>query len=185
MDVRRIRTISNLISVSRVVFVLPAAYCLMTVFPYHRAWAIFFIFVASSTDFFDGFLARKLREVTDFGKIVDPLADKIGIGIVAICLLLTGDIPLWYFTAVVARDALIFLGSIYIKQRKQIVPQANMAGKITVNIIALALLLCILRIPVLEPLRIGVIWLSVLFMIISLVIYAKRLFIGRTLIQKS
>ncbi|HEY6953118.1 MAG TPA: CDP-alcohol phosphatidyltransferase family protein [Bacteroidota bacterium] len=182
---QRIRTISNLISVSRVAFVLPAAYCLMADFPNHRAWAIFFIFVASSTDFFDGFLARKLHEVTDFGKIVDPLADKIGIGIIAVCLLLTGDIPLWYFAAVVARDALIFVGGIYIKKNKQIVPQANMAGKITVNIIALALLLCIVRIPALEPLRIGVIWLSVLFMIVSLIVYAKRLFIGRTLTQKS
>lgn len=157
----------------------------MTDFPYHRQWSILFILLASSTDFFDGYFARRLHEVTDFGKVVDPLADKIGIGIVAVCLLLTGDIPLWYFIVVVARDALIFAGGVYIKQRKRIVPQANMAGKIAVNIIALALFLSILRIPALEVVRIAVIWLSVLFMIISLVIYTKRLFIGRTVILKS
>jgi CDP-diacylglycerol--glycerol-3-phosphate 3-phosphatidyltransferase len=157
----------------------------MTEFTNHREWAVFFIVIATSTDFLDGYLARKLHQVTDLGKVIDPLADKIGIGIVAVCLLLTGDIPLWYFIAVLARDVLIFLGGIYINRRKGIVPQSNMAGKIAVNVIALALLLSVLNYPSLQLLRIGIIWLSVVSMIISVVIYTKRLFIGRTFAPKS
>jgi CDP-diacylglycerol--glycerol-3-phosphate 3-phosphatidyltransferase len=177
--VQRIWTISNLTSISRIVFVLPAAYCLITDFPLHREWAVFFILVASFTDFLDGYLARKLHQITDLGKIIDPLADKIGIGIVALCLVLTDDIPLWFFVVVLARDALIFLGGVYINRQKGIVPQSNMAGKIAVNIIALALLLSILRIPSLHLVFTVMIWLSIVSMTISLVIYAKRLFIGR------
>ncbi len=182
---KRIWTISNLTSVSRIIFVLPAAYCLMADFTDHREWAVMFILVASFTDFLDGYLARILHQVTDFGKIIDPLADKIGIGIVAVCLLLTGDIPMWYFVVVVARDALIFVGGVYINRRKGIVPQSNMAGKIAVCIIALALLLSVLRIPSLRLVRLSIIWLSIVFMTVSLIIYAKRLFIGRTVALKS
>jgi len=183
--VQRVWTISNLASISRVIFVLPAAYCLMADFPDHRVWAICFILIASLTDFLDGYLARKLHQVTDLGKIIDPLADKIGIGIVAICLLLTGDIPVWYLVVVLARDILIFLGGVYINRRKGIVPQSNMAGKIAVNAIALVLLLSVLRIHSLQPVRLVFIWLSVLIMVFSLIIYAKRLFIGRTAMVKN
>ncbi len=182
---QRIWTISNVASASRVIFVFPAAYCLLADFLYHRAWAVLFILVASFTDFLDGYLARRLHQVTDLGKVIDPLADKIGIGIVAVCLLLTRDIPLWYFIVVIARDALIFCGGVYINRRKRIVPQSNMAGKIAVNIVALALLLSVIRVESLESARIVVVWVSVLVMMISLVIYAKRLFIGRTALVRN
>ncbi len=177
---QRIWTVSNFTSASRVVFVLPAAYCLLADFAYHRVWAVAFILVASFTDFLDGYLARRLHQVTDLGKIIDPLADKVGVGIIAICLLLTHDIPVWYFILVVVRDILIFIGGIYINRRKGIVPQSNMAGKIAVNVIALVLLFSLIRAESLELIRIAMLWISVLVMMISLVIYAKRLFIGRT-----
>ena len=151
----------------------------MTNFTNHREWAVAFILVASFTDFLDGYLARKLHQVTDVGKIIDPIADKIGIGIVAVCLVLTGDVPLWYLVVVLARDAIIFLGGVYINRRKGIVPQSNMTGKIAVNLIALALLLSILRIPALHPVLVGAVWLSVAVMLVSVIVYAKRLFIGR------
>lgn len=176
---KRVWTISNITSASRVLFVLPGAYCLMTDFPHHRAWAVGFILVASFTDFLDGYLARRLHQVTDLGKIIDPLADKIGIGIVAVCLLLTRDIPLWYLIVVLARDLLIFLGGVYINRRKGIVPQSNMAGKIAVNVIAVVLLFSILRLQSVPVVYWGMVWISILIMTVSVVLYTKRLFIGR------
>ncbi len=145
---------------------------------------MFFIFIAVLTDFLDGYLARRLQQVSDLGKIIDPLADKIGVGIIAVCLAVTGDIPLWYLVTVLVRDLLIFAGGVYIRRQKKIVPQANMAGKIAVNVIALALLLSIIRVESLEPFRIVVIWLSVGSMLVSLAVYARRLFIGRSVVVK-
>lgn len=178
-------TVSNVISSSRIVLTFPAAYCLVVNFPHHREWSVFFILIAVFTDYLDGHLARRLHQVSDLGKIVDPLADKIGVAIIAVCLTATGDIPLWYLVVVLVRDLLIFAGGVYIRQQKKIVPQANMAGKIAVNVIALALLLSILRLEVLETFRVVVIWLSVAAMAVSVVVYARRLFIGRSVAIKS
>ncbi len=184
LAVQRVWTVSNVISASRIIFVLPAAYCLMQNFPHHREWSIFFIVIASSTDFFDGYLARRLHQVSDFGKIIDPLADKIGVGIIAVCLTLTGDVPLWYLVVLLVRDLLIFVGGMYIKRQKKIVPQANMAGKIAVNVIALALLLSLMRMESLEIVRVVVLWLSVVSMVVSVVLYARRLSIGKSIVLK-
>jgi len=177
-------TASNVISSSRIILTLPAAYCLVVNFPHHRTWSVFFILVAVLTDFLDGYLARRLKQVSDLGKIIDPLADKVGVAIIAVCLAVTGDIPLWYLVVLLARDLLIFAGGVYIRQQKKIVPQANMAGKIAVNVIALALLLSIIRAESLETFRTVVIWLSLIAMAVSLVIYARRLFIGRSVVAK-
>ena len=70
-------TISNFLSASRIILVFPMGYCLVSEFPNHRLWTAGIILVAVATDFLDGFLARKLHQVTDVGKIIDPFADKI------------------------------------------------------------------------------------------------------------
>jgi CDP-diacylglycerol--glycerol-3-phosphate 3-phosphatidyltransferase len=178
LSVPKIWTVSNVISLSRTLLVVPAGYSLLTEFPHHRLWSAGFILLAAATDFIDGYLARRLHEVTDTGKIIDPLADKIVVGIFSVCLLMTGDLPLWFVAAVLGRDILIFLGGVYVRRQKGIVPQSNMTGKVAVNIIALAILLSTLNIESLALLRLILIWLSVLFMVLSMVIYSKRLFIG-------
>ena len=66
-------TISNFLSASRIFLVLPMGYCLVTEFPFHRMWTIGIIAIAVATDFLDGFFARRLHQVTDFGKIIDPV----------------------------------------------------------------------------------------------------------------
>ncbi len=68
--------------------------------------------IAAITDILDGYLARKFNQVTEFGKIIDPLADKIAIGAIIIKLFIIGVIPLYYFFMIIVRDVLIFLGGI-------------------------------------------------------------------------
>jgi CDP-diacylglycerol--glycerol-3-phosphate 3-phosphatidyltransferase len=66
------------------------------------------IFVAAAvTDFVDGYLARKLRCGTDFGKFLDPIADKVLVISALVCLAWMRRIPLWMVLAVVARDLII------------------------------------------------------------------------------
>ncbi len=179
----RIWTISNSISVSRVLFLVPLAYCLFGDFENNRLWAAGVIVVATATDFIDGFLARRLHQVSEAGKIVDPLADKIAVGALALFLVILGDIPVWYVVAIILRDLLILAGGIYIKKKKNIVTQSNWPGKFAVSAIALYLLFSTVMIDSLETWRMYSLWLSVALMIFSLVIYAKRLFIGRQVLQ--
>ena len=177
----RYLTVSNFISASRIMMVIPMGYCLLTEFPHHRLWTAGVILVAVATDFLDGFLARKLHQVTDIGKIIDPLADKIGIGVYAIFLAMNGDVPLWFVVFVLLRDLLIFSGGLYIHRNKKIVPQSNWPGKISVSCIAITFFLATLRMDALNHLLTYFIWGSVVLMVWSSWSYAQRLFIGRNI----
>lgn len=177
--VERVWTISNTISMSRVLLVAPLGYCLLTEFEGNRLWAAGIILIGIVTDYLDGFLARRLHQVSEVGKIIDPLADKIGVGMLALFLVVSGDVPLWYFLVIIVRDAFILAGGIYIRRKKSIVTQSNWPGKIAVTGIALVLLLSTLRVPSLEDPRVILLWASVAVMVFSLAVYAQRLFIGR------
>ena len=176
---RRYFTLSNLFSASRILLTLPMGYCLLTEFPSHRIWTAGIIIIAVATDFLDGYLARKLHQVTEFGKLLDPVADKIGIGVYAILLAITGDVPFWFISTVVGRDILIFAGGLYIHRKKNIIPQSNWPGKISVSCIAVTFFLATVNIESLQVLTVISLWLSVLLIVWSLWSYAQRLFIGR------
>jgi CDP-diacylglycerol--glycerol-3-phosphate 3-phosphatidyltransferase len=176
---QRVWTISNLLSFSRVFLLAPLAYVLFSDIPNRQAWMAAIIVLAGLTDFFDGFLARKLHQVTDLGKVIDPLADKITAAGAAILFVAVGLLPLWYLIVVVARDLLILIGGVYIKIKKNIVTQSNWPGKIAVFFIAVVLLLSGMESPRLEGFRQFTIWLSVLMMAVSFAIYVQRLFVGR------
>jgi cardiolipin synthase len=161
--------------------VIPMGYCLLTEFPHHRLWTAGVILVAVASDFLDGFLARKLHQVTDIGKIIDPLADKIGIGAYAVLLAMTGDVPLWFVLFVLLRDFLIFSGGLYIHRNKKIVPQSNWPGKISVSFITVTFFLATLQMDALNHLLTFSLWGSVVLMLWSSWSYAQRLFIGRNI----
>jgi CDP-diacylglycerol--glycerol-3-phosphate 3-phosphatidyltransferase len=178
MTTARIWTVSNILSASRILLLLPLAHFLLDDQPERRWWIAAIIVVATATDFLDGYLARRRHEVTELGKVIDPLADKIAVGGAAVLMTWTGDLPLWYVIVVIARDILIVTGGLYIKWKKNIVAQSNWPGKVAVSLIALVLLLSALNIKSLASVREAVLWLSVVAMVVSLVSYLQRLFIG-------
>jgi cardiolipin synthase (CMP-forming) len=71
--------------------------------------AIIVLAIAGLTDFLDGYLARKLNQITKLGKILDPVADRLYIFATLIALSVTGHIPLWLALLVVIRDVLMLL----------------------------------------------------------------------------
>jgi len=174
----RIWTISNILSLSRVLLILPLAYCLLADVQNKRTWAALIIVAAALTDFLDGYVARLRHEVSEVGKIIDPLADKLCIGAVALILLWAGDLSLWYVLVVVLRDLLILFGGVYIRRKKKIIAQSNWPGKFAASSVALVLLLSVAQVPNLESLRQFVIWMSVALMAFSLLSYVRRLSMG-------
>ena len=172
----RILTISNALSFSRVVLAVPIAILLLSDRPGDRAWACGIVLVAILTDFLDGYFARRLHEVSEFGKVIDPIADKIGVGTVVVVLVLTKEVPLWYGVVVLLRDLLILAGGIAIRSSKGIIPQSNWPGKWAVGFVAAYLVLCMARIAWGQTL---LLWVSIAFMALSFALYTQRLFIGR------
>jgi CDP-diacylglycerol--glycerol-3-phosphate 3-phosphatidyltransferase len=136
--------------------------------------AIGLMVAAGVTDFLDGHIARRLSQVTDVGKILDPLADKVCVGGIAVVLLVQGNLALWYVILVLARDLIIFLGGCYIAASKRTVPQSNQIGKITVASIGAAILFSAMNLKDLTILRNLFLWISVVLIFGSLLSYGNR-----------
>ncbi len=107
---KEIYTKSNILSFLRLLLVIPF-WVLLDNFEYPNVRYITFALClfATVTDILDGYLARKFNEVTELGKIIDPLADKVAIGVIIIKLYMIGIIPAYYFIMIIGRDVLIFL----------------------------------------------------------------------------
>jgi len=69
--------------------------------------------VIGATDWIDGYLARRLGQVTELGKFLDPLADRIAVAIAVVAGLIYGVLPLWFAWALIAREVAIGIGALY------------------------------------------------------------------------
>ncbi len=169
-------TISNVLSLSRIALMVPIVVLLISAIPFHREYAVCFMLLALMTDALDGYFARRFNQVSELGKIIDPLADKLAVGVVIILLTAFRDIPLWYTSAVILRDVLIFSGGVYVKKRTGHVLASNIFGKATVVLIAITIIFALLRNPVFHDIFEIAEWASVVMMLLSFASYTQRFF---------
>jgi len=101
--------------------------------------AAVFMAAAIVSDFIDGMVARATGTVSDWGKILDPLADKIGIAAFLITLTAIGRIALWFTMVIVIRDILIGCAGLYLVRRLPSPPVSNIWGKLSPLLISLHL----------------------------------------------
>ncbi|MBK9330993.1 MAG: CDP-alcohol phosphatidyltransferase family protein [Ignavibacteria bacterium] len=137
--------VSNLLSILRIILLIPLSYLMLYAFETQNNLIIILVLCMYFSDLLDGYLARKLKQVSEFGKIIDPLADKISVIVIAIILVYLGRLPLWFVTIVVARDVLILLFGIYLNRKYNLTLMSNFPGKIAVFSIGLILLLTIIN----------------------------------------
>ena len=130
---------------------------------------------ASITDYFDGYLARRRRQVTTLGMLLDPIADKLLISAAFISLVELGWAPAWMVVIIVGRElAITGLRSIAANQGFNI--EASELGKIKMVSQVLAVTLIILSnlFSWLEPLSLAALWLTVIFALASAVDYFRK-----------
>ena len=121
-------TISNLITLSRLILLPFIVYFLIT---QQRYIAFAIMTVSLFSDAVDGFLARKLHQESEAGKVLDPVCDKISLIVIVVTLLVLGMIPLWGVIIIILRDVLILIGSFFLITHKSTVFKSNIMGKIT------------------------------------------------------
>ena len=135
-------------------------------------WICLAIFVAASvTDWFDGHLARKYNLITNFGKFMDPLADKLLVCSAMICMIEVDKLPAWVVIIIIGREFIIS-GFRLIAAENGIVIAANYWGKFkTVSQMIMIILLLIDLGGVFDILEQIFIWLSLALTVVSLITY--------------
>jgi CDP-diacylglycerol---glycerol-3-phosphate 3-phosphatidyltransferase len=119
---------ANRLTLSRLVLTVLFVAALSSSWPYARTTALVAFLIAGLTDFVDGEVARRYGIVTNFGKLMDPLVDKIMMAAAFISLVPLKAVPAWAATTVVARDFLITGLRLMASTKGQILP-AERLGK--------------------------------------------------------
>ena len=98
----------NKLTIVRIIMIPFFVFFLLTDFVAGSKWIATVLFCAASiTDFLDGHIARKYNLVTDFGKFMDPLADKLLVCAAMICLIETGQLAAWIVIVIISREFII------------------------------------------------------------------------------
>ena len=132
--------------------------------------ALALFIIASLTDLLDGKIARKYNLITDFGKFMDPLADKLLTVSGMICLVGLARIPSWIVIIIVAREFIIS-GFRLIAADNGIVIAANYWGKWKTTFQMIMIILMIMDIPALSLVTTIVMWIALVLTVVSLVTY--------------
>ena len=142
--------LANILSISRIFSSIPLIICFnkFDLFEYKIYSIVIIIFIFLS-DILDGYFARKLNSVTDLGKIIDPVADKMCLIVVLIYLIDEYQAPfLFFFILLSLRDILLMTLTIYLIIFKNYVSQANTNGKIFIFVTTIMIISYIYKAPI-------------------------------------
>ena len=136
----------------------------------HPKWAVFCLALSGLCDMFDGKIARKYNLVTNFGKFMDPLADKLLVCAALIALVEMGRIPAWVVIVIISREFIIS-GFRLIASDNHVVIAASYWGKFKTTFQMLMVCLMIANLPALSLLTQIVMWIALALTVISLIDY--------------
>ncbi len=129
----KLKHIPNILSTFRLILVpiyVGIYFCPMIDHMTAMRIALGIFILAGITDVVDGYLARKYNWISDLGKVLDPLADKMMQCAALICLLIDGLIPIWFAIPFIAKEVLMLLGGLFIIKEKKVVVVSNISGKL-------------------------------------------------------
>ena len=119
--------LANIITIIRLLLIIPLSVLLYNKGIQNIISACLFVFIIL-TDFLDGYVARKYKQVTKFGKLIDPIVDKLLIVVVTVLLIIKNIIPV-YSLFIFIRDIVIWTSALIIMKKKKIILSSNIYGK--------------------------------------------------------
>lgn len=145
-------------------------FLLASLTPYDKWIALAIFIIASLTDLLDGKIARKYNLVTNFGKFMDPLADKLLVCSALICLIELDKIPSWMVIVIIAREFIIS-GFRLVASDNGVVIAASYWGKFKTTFQMVAVCLLIADIAALTVVTQIILWIAVALTVVSLIDY--------------
>jgi CDP-diacylglycerol--glycerol-3-phosphate 3-phosphatidyltransferase len=178
---KRICTIANFVSVGRLLLLIPLFYFLREGDKGNgNLWAVLVMAVAMLSDMLDGLLARVLNQVSDWGRVLDPIADKLWICALAVFLSApwrAHPLPWRFMALILVRDLSIVTCALWAFRRVGVVMTSNWVGKVTMFAEAVTLIAFTINwtpsfLPMVNPYTL--MWITVPLIIISGVSYGYR-----------
>ena len=112
--------------------------------------ALILIVLAVGSDVLDGYVARRLNQITDLGRILDPVADKLGLGLFVIFIIIHRGFPIWAAVLLFSKDLLTLIAALLMVRRKGFVLMSNNWGKLNSWIWVFTVVIYIARIHQLQ-----------------------------------
>ena len=176
MNLGRFTTLPNFLSILRVALVPLLGVALRNPDPVAaRPLVLALLFVAFVTDWFDGRIARWTRQESGWGRLLDPLADKVFVLGVAFFLVAHRGFPLWLLALLAARDGAILLFASVFMRRAAAVPVSDTVGRVAMCVFSATLLAY--AVPV-GALQLPLAWASLAFVVLSSASYVARYLIA-------
>jgi cardiolipin synthase len=165
----KILTLSNSISFLRIFLAIPTVLSLISDDLMIAGSLMVFAYI---TDLLDGYIARKTNTISEFGKAVDPIADKIYVTALILAMLSRGMVPLWFVIIIIGKDLLTLIGVLIAHRKLGAVLPSNYWGKSAILLTIICLFLAVRGVSQ-DILVFG--WLaSAALMMIAFSIYAIR-----------
>ena len=141
--------------------------------PIHfEMWGVLILVVAAVTDVMDGYIARKRREVTTLGILLDPIADKLLISAAFISLVQMGLVPAWMVVIIIGREFVVVGLRDIATTEGLIIPASALAKtKMVLQVVAGCAVILTAKHPALKPLGVTLMWLVVVSAVISAIHY--------------
>ncbi len=168
-------TISNILTSIRILLLPLIVYFFLQNTRRSQNIAFGLMILAALTDLSDGFLARKLNQKTNLGKVLDPIADKLGLFTIGLLLVIYRNMPVWLLIILVIRDLFYAIYG-YSLLKRGVVPEARLPGKLTTTSLALTFLFYLLKLRLLGTIFL---YISTALIVISVYDYSRRFFNAR------
>ena len=166
----RIWTVPNLLSLVRLGTTVPLIIGL------HRGqlwWAFAWAAIGILSDSLDGFLARKLNQCSDLGRILDPIVDKVVTLSVVTFLVLSSqyNFPLWFYLFLILREVAVLIFGLTVVRKKQIVMESTRPGKLSAFLTGAMVLFFMMH---WQPVAMWLLYGAFVLTVYSSIIYLRR-----------
>ncbi len=130
-------TVPNVLSLTRIVMI--PVFCWLAANEETRLWGIFLFAVTVSTDWVDGYVARRTGQVSELGRILDPVADRLAIAAGLLTFAISGIFPFWAALLILLRDVAVLLGGAGLLWGRDIRVEVRWIGKIATASLMIAI----------------------------------------------